>query len=72
MMECVHCKGRMKKATSPFTIDRDGYHVHWNAAPAWVPTQCGKPYFESREVDLIQSALAELDRQSAALVSSEK
>jgi len=28
--------------------------------------------FESREVDLIQSALAELDRQSAALVSSEK
>jgi hypothetical protein len=51
-------------------LDRNGYHVSWNAIPAWVCTQCGEPFFESREVDLIQKALTELDRESAALVSS--
>ena len=70
IMECIHCKGQMEKGTAPFTIDRNGYHVHWDAVPAWVCTQCGEAYFESREVDLIQNALAELDRQSEALACS--
>ena len=69
-MECIHCKGRMKRATAPFSLDRNGYHVAWDAIPAWVCTQCGEPFFESREVDLIQKALKELDRESAALVSA--
>jgi YgiT-type zinc finger domain-containing protein len=69
-MECIHCKGCMKRATAPFSLDRNGYHVAWDAIPAWVCTQCGEPFFESREVDLIQKALTELDRESAELASS--
>ena len=60
----------MKRATAPFSLDRNGYHVAWDAIPEWVCTQCGEPFFESREVDLIQKALKELDRESAALVSA--
>ncbi|MEO7862458.1 MAG: YgiT-type zinc finger protein, partial [Nitrospirales bacterium] len=52
-MECIHCKGRMGKGTAPFSLDRTGYYVSWDAVPAWVCTQCGEPYFESREVELI-------------------
>ena len=47
-------------------LDRNGYHVSWDAIPAWVCSQCGEPFFESREVELIQKALNELDRESAA------
>ncbi|MBI4522410.1 MAG: YgiT-type zinc finger protein [Deltaproteobacteria bacterium] len=69
-MECLHCKGRMNRGTAPFSLDRKGYHVSWDAVPAWVCTQCGEPFFESREVELIQRALTELDRESEALASS--
>ncbi len=67
-MQCMHCKGELKRAAAPFSIDRKGYHIFWDAIPAWVCSQCGEPYFEKREVDLIQKALAALDRESAALV----
>ena len=66
-MECFHCKGLMKKGTAPFSIDRSGYHVHWDAIPAWVCSQCGEPFFESREVELIQQALLALDRGNTEL-----
>jgi YgiT-type zinc finger domain-containing protein len=69
-MECMHCKGRMLRSTAPFSLDRNGYHVAWDAIPAWVCSQCGEPFFESREVELIQKALTELDRESAALAST--
>ncbi len=69
-MRCIHCKGPMRRATVPFGIDRKGYHVFWDAIPAWVCGQCGEPYFEAREVDLIQKALTILDRESAALTGS--
>ena len=69
-MKCMHCKGRMIRATAPFSLDRNGYHVFWDAIPAWVCSQCGEPFFESREVELIQKALTKLDRESAALASS--
>ena len=68
-MECMHCKGRMVRSTAPFSLDRNGYHVAWDAIPAWVCGQCGEAFFESREVELIQKALTELDRESAALAS---
>jgi YgiT-type zinc finger domain-containing protein len=55
---------------SPFSLDRKGYHVSWDAVPAWVCTQCGEPFFESREVELIQKALAGLDRESKALAAT--
>jgi YgiT-type zinc finger domain-containing protein len=69
-MECMHCKGRMIRGKAPFSLDRNGYHVSWDSVPAWICTQCGEPFFESREVDLIQKALVELDRDSAALAST--
>jgi YgiT-type zinc finger domain-containing protein len=67
-MECLHCKARMRCGTAPFTIDQNGYHVSWDNIPAWVCDQCGEVLFEAREVDLIQEALASLDRETAALV----
>ena len=56
-MECLYCKGTMKKGTAPFSVDRDEYHIHWHALPAWVCTQCGEAYFEKAEVNRIQRAL---------------
>ncbi|NWF74497.1 MAG: YgiT-type zinc finger protein [Nitrospirae bacterium] len=69
-MECLHCKGRMERKTAPFSLDRKGYHVSWDAIPAWVCTQCGEPYFEAKEVELIQKALTALEREGAALVGT--
>jgi len=68
-MQCIHCKGKMKPSTAPLSIDRKGYHVTWNAVPAWVCTQCGEPYFESRQTDIIQEVLSTLDHQSAELAA---
>lgn len=45
----------MLRSTAPFSIDREGYHVHWDAVPAWVCEQCGEAYFEAFEVERIQS-----------------
>ncbi len=69
-MECVHCKGQMVRGTAPYSLDRNGYHVSWDAVPAWVCIQCGEPSCESREVELIQKALSGLDRESSALAAS--
>jgi len=66
-MDCIHCKGNGKCGTAPLILDRNGYRVSRDAIPAWVCSQCGEPLFESREVDLIQNALGEFDRESAAL-----
>jgi YgiT-type zinc finger domain-containing protein len=43
-MECMHCRGRMIRGTAPFSLDRNGYHVSWDAIPAWVCSQCGEPF----------------------------
>jgi YgiT-type zinc finger domain-containing protein len=59
----------MVRATAPFSIDRKGYHIVWDAIPAWVCTQCGEPYFEAAEVEAIQRSLAAVDRETAALVA---
>jgi YgiT-type zinc finger domain-containing protein len=69
-VECLYCKGRLTLGTTPFTLERNGYHVTWDAIPAWVCTQCGEPLFEASTVELMQEALASLDRQTAALVSA--
>jgi len=70
-MECVHCKSWMIRGTAPFSLDRNGYHVSWDAVPAWVCTQCGEPYFESRAVELIQKVLSGLDREPPALIAGQ-
>jgi YgiT-type zinc finger domain-containing protein len=69
-MECLNCKGRLVKSTAPFSIDRGGYHLHWDAVPAWVCSQCGEPLFETHEVRVIQEALKALDRESGRLVAA--
>lgn len=69
-MECVNCKGRLERGTAPFSVDRSGYHLHWDAVPAWVCMQCGEPVFERREVDLIHQAIAAVDRENAKLTAA--
>lgn len=69
-MECIHCRGRMERSSAPFSIDRKGYHLSWDSIPAWVCTQCGEPYFEPTQVDVIQRTLTSLDQETAALLQS--
>jgi YgiT-type zinc finger domain-containing protein len=66
-MEC--CRAQMRRGTAPFSIDRNGYHVSWDNIPAWMCDQCGEVMFEACEVDLIQEALASLNRETATLLS---
>ena len=68
-MECLYCKAQMQRGTAPFTIDRNGYHISWDAISAWVCDQCGESLFETKEVDAIQEALTVLDRETVALAS---
>jgi YgiT-type zinc finger domain-containing protein len=68
-MECLSCKAKMQRGTAPFAIERKGYRVSWDEVPAWVCDQCGEVMFESREVDLIQEALGNLDIETAVLVA---
>lgn len=57
------------KGTAPFSIDRGGSHLHWDAVPAWICTQCGEPLFEDHEVDVIQEAIKALDRENEKLLA---
>ena len=67
MRECVHCRGEMQRGSAPFSVDRSGYHVSWDALPAWVCTQCGEPYFEATVVEAIQKTLRGIDETTSAL-----
>ena len=49
-----------------FSVDRNGYHIRWDAVPAWVCDQCSEPCLESGEVARIQRALAALDGETEA------
>ena len=53
----------MERGTAPFSVDRNGYHVRWDALPAWVCTQCGEAYFEAGEVERVERVLAALDAE---------
>ena len=57
----------MRRSTAPFHIDRNGYHLAFDAVPAWICGQCGEPYFEEREVKAIQGAVRALDEQTRQL-----
>jgi YgiT-type zinc finger domain-containing protein len=65
-MECFCCKAKMQFGAAPFTIDRNGYHVSWDALPAWVCDQCGESLFETHEVNKIQKILTVLDQEQLA------
>jgi len=66
-MKCMHCKSNMEYKTTPYQINRKGYHLMLEAVPAWVCTQCGEVYFEENEVDVIQDMLTTLDDRTGKL-----
>ena len=66
-VECIHCKGKLVRSTAPFSVTRNGYHISWDAVPAWVCSQCGEPLFDKQEVDAIQQTLERLDEQNRQL-----
>ncbi len=53
--------------TAPFHIDRKGYHLQFDAIPAWVCSQCGEVYFAEPEVEAIPQAIRNLDEQTEKL-----
>ena len=63
-MKCIYCQGKMVKGSSPYHIDRKGYHLVLDAVPAWVCKQCGEVYFEKTEVDSIQNVIRTVDKQT--------
>jgi YgiT-type zinc finger domain-containing protein len=69
-MECAHCRGQLQRGSAPFSIDRKGYQIHWNAIPAWVCSQCGEPTCEAKEVEAIQGVLSLVDERSLELTSA--
>lgn len=66
-MNCSHCKGKMKRGTAPFHVDRKGYYLVLDAVAAWICTQCGEVYFEEPEVDAIQEVIRAVDKQADKL-----
>jgi hypothetical protein len=44
-------------------VTRCGYHIHFDAVPAWVCSQCGEPLFDAEAVEMVERALDALDEQ---------
>ncbi len=57
-VRCIRCEGRMERGTAPVHIQKEGYRASWDALPAWVCSRCETPYFEEKEVLLVQSTLS--------------
>lgn len=66
-MKCIYCQGEMARKTAPFHIDRKGYHLLFDAIPAWVCNQCGEAYFEEAEVNAVQEVLRKIDQETEKL-----
>ncbi len=64
----MYCKGKMKRSTAPFHIDRKGYHLVFDTVPAFVCEQCGEVYFDEPEVDSMQEAIRAVDVQAAKIL----
>ena len=60
-MKCMYYQGQMERKTAPFNIERQGYHIAWDAIPAWVCDQCGEVYFEDKEVGAVDAMKGKLD-----------
>jgi YgiT-type zinc finger domain-containing protein len=63
----MYCQGLMQRGFAPLHIDRNGYHVSFEAVPAWICTQCGASYIEEPEVQEVQSMMEALDKSTARL-----
>jgi YgiT-type zinc finger domain-containing protein len=66
-MECFHCKGELLSGVAPYSVDRNGYLVAWDALPAWVCSACHEPMFEARVVAAIEETLRGIDRIMATM-----
>ena len=60
-MRCHFCKGRLVRASVPYTVHRNGYHLVVDSVPGWLCRQCGETYFEEGAVDRIQGAVKTLE-----------
>lgn len=69
-MKCIHCQGEMRRGTTPFHIDRKGFHLMWESVPAWVCDQCGETYLEEKEADVIQDLIRSIEQKTRALAAS--
>ena len=57
----------MERKSTPFQIDRKGYHLTPDKIPAWVCSQCGEAYFKESDVEAIQEVINILDKQTEKL-----
>lgn len=64
-MKCLHCQAPVLRGTAPVQTARNGFHLAWQALPAWVCSRCGQTYFEPREVELVRSTLKNMSRLGA-------
>ena len=69
-MTCMYCQGKMACGTTPFHIDRKGYHLILDTIPAWVCVQCGETYFEEATVEAIQQVIRAIDTHTERLLLS--
>ncbi|MEZ4524353.1 MAG: YgiT-type zinc finger protein [Desulfobacterales bacterium] len=69
-MNCMHCHGKMKRASVPFHIDRKKWHLTLNEIPAWVCMQCGEIYFEENEVDSVQNIIRSVEEQTKQIAKA--
>ena len=69
-MKCLHCQGNMTRASAPFHVDRDGWHVVLDSIPAWVCDQCGEAYFEEREADAIQDLIRSVEQSAKKIAAA--
>ncbi len=69
-MNCLFCKGKMKKSTVAYTVNRKGYHLYIEKVPAYVCTQCGEKYFDEKETKSIQSALKTFEKKLVQVMAA--
>ncbi len=69
-MECLYCKGQLRRTKVSYTATRNGYHLIIDQVPAWVCEQCGEPLFDEETVDAIQEMLREVDLRLEKLAIS--
>ncbi|MBI4746381.1 MAG: type II toxin-antitoxin system MqsA family antitoxin [Deltaproteobacteria bacterium] len=67
-MKCIYCKAEMQRGSTPYHIDRNGYHLLLDKVPAWICSQCGEPYFEEKEVEEVQAVIQEMDKHASKLL----
>ena len=60
-MECYYCEGIMVRTKTSYAISKNGYHLVIDNVPARVCQQCGEPYFEEGEADIIQDVVESVD-----------